>query len=238
MQIYCINLEKREDRRKTAREEFAREGLDVEFFPATDGRIDTPRGLYVSPSEYGCAMSHVRIWRDMVEKGHESAMIFEDDVFLISNFRSKLIKIMEDAQGFKWDIIHLGPIMPISKERYVEELDLYEGKALGTHAYIISLECARKISVFEPELFQVPVDFQLNRFPLKVFCVGEALAKQECIESEPLVGLWKSTFNGDIGINRTFDLNYLIRFFTKRFRTLIVLFAAVIVLFLIRFKFN
>ena len=238
MQIYCINLEKREDRRTTAGEEFAREGLDVEFFPATDGRINTPRGLYVSPSEYGCAMSHTRIWKDMVEKGHESAIVFEDDVCLISNFRSKLHEIMEDAQGLEWDIIHLGPIMPISKERYVEGLALYEGKALGTHAYIISLECARKISVFEPELLQVPVDFQLNRFPLKIFCTGKALAKQESIESEPLVGLWKSTFNGDIGIDRTFDLNYLIRFCTKRFRTLIVLFTAFIVLFLVRFKFN
>jgi hypothetical protein len=78
---------------------------------------------------------------------------------------------MEDAQGIKWDIIHLGPIMPIGKERYAEGWAFYEGKSLGTHAYIISLECVRKISVFEPELVQVPVDFHLNRLPLRTFCV-------------------------------------------------------------------
>lgn len=234
MHIYCINLEKREDRRKTAGVEFSREGLSVEFFPATDGRIDTPRGLYVSPSEYGCAMSHSRIWRDIVDKGYESAIVFEDDVCLITNFKSKLLEVMEDARGFKWDIIHLGPIMPISKEKCVDGLSLYEGKSLGTHAYVITLECARKISVFDPELLQVPVDFQLNRFPLKVLCTGEALAKQESMDSEPLVGLWKSTWNGDIGIERTFDLNYLIRFCTKRFRTLIVFFAAIFVWFFTR----
>ena len=234
MHIYCINLEKREDRRKTAGIEFSREGLSVEFFPATDGRVDTPRGLYVSPSEYGCAMSHSRIWKDIVDKGYETSIVFEDDVCLISNFRSKLLEVMEDARGFKWDIIHLGPIMPISKERHVDGLALYEGKALGTHAYIISLECARKISVFDTELLQVPVDFQLNRFPLKVLCTGESLAKQESMESEPLVGLWKSTWNGDIGIDRTFDLNYLIRFCTKRFRTLIIFFAAIFVWFFTR----
>jgi hypothetical protein len=155
-------------------------------------------------------------------------------VCLITNFRSKLLEVMEDAQGFKWDIIHLGPIMPISKEKCVDGLTLYEGKSLGTHAYIITLECARKISVFDPELLQVPVDFQLNRFPLKVLCTGEALAKQESMDSEPLVGLWKSTWNGDIGIDRTFDLNYLIRFCTKRFRTLIVFFTAIFVWFFTR----
>jgi hypothetical protein len=181
-------------------------------------------------------MSHTRIWKDMIEKGHETAIIFEDDVCLIPNFKTKLLEIMKDAQGLAWDIIHLGPIMPISKVRYTEGLALYEGKALGTHAYIITLECARKISLFDPELLQVPIDFQLNRFPLKIFCSGQALAKQESIDNEPIVGLLKSTFNGDIGADRTFDFNYLIRFCTKRFRTLIILFAAVAVLFLLRLK--
>ena len=79
MHAYCINLEKRDDRRETAGAEFTREGLDVEFFPATDGRIGTPPGLYVNPAEYGCSMSHTRVWRDMIEKGHEMALVFEDE---------------------------------------------------------------------------------------------------------------------------------------------------------------
>jgi hypothetical protein len=170
----------------------------------------------------------------MIKKGYETAIIFEDDVFLIPNFKSKLLEVLQDAQGIKWDIIHLGPIMPISKDRHVDGLALYEGNALGAHAYMITLECARKISVFDPELIQVPVDFQLNRFPLKMMCTGEALAKQASIDSEPLVGLWKSTWNGDIGVERTFDLNYIIRFCIKRFRTLIVFFSAVFVWFFTR----
>ena len=89
MHTYCINLEKRDDRRRSATSEFEREGFAVEFFPATDGRIDPPRGLYVNPSEYGCSMSHTRVWRDMVENEYPSALVFEDDVRLVPDFVSK-----------------------------------------------------------------------------------------------------------------------------------------------------
>ena len=235
MHIYCINLEKRDDRRRSAGAEFEREGLKVEFFPASDGRVNTPRGLYVGPAEYGCSMSHTRVWRDMIEKGHDTALIFEDDVCLIPNFKSKLLEVLEDAEGIPWDIIHLGPLLPMSKEKHaIGTTALYEGQALGTHAYMINLECAKKIAPFDPKLMKVSVDFQLNRFPLRIFCVGDSIAKQESIKDEPLVGLMKSTISGDIGLDRTFDLNYLIRFFLERFKTLIVLVVSFVFLLLSR----
>lgn len=80
MHAYCINLERSPDRRESAFQEFEREGLDVEFFRATDGKVEAPNGIYISKSEWGCADSHIRIWRDMVENGYETALIFEDDV--------------------------------------------------------------------------------------------------------------------------------------------------------------
>ena len=178
-------------------------------------------------------MSHTRVWRDMVEKEYPAALVFEDDVRLVPDFISNLAEVIEDAKGIPWDIIHLGPLLPIAKHKDGIQ-SLYEGQALGTHAYIISLECAKKIAPFDAELMKVSVDFQLNRFPLRIFCVGEPLAKQESADDEPLVGLMKSAINGDIGIDRTFDLNYLIRFFTGRFRTIVVIVVAFIVLILSR----
>ena len=178
-------------------------------------------------------MSHTRVWRDIVEKGYPAALVFEDDVRLVPNFVSKLIEVLDDAEGVPWDIIHLGPLLPIVKEKGVIQA-LYEGQALGTHAYLISLECAKKIAPFDAELMKVSVDFQLNRFPLRIFCVGEQLAKQESAEDEPLIGLVKSAVRGDIGLERTFDLNYLIRFFAERFRPFLVLIVSFIVLILSR----
>jgi hypothetical protein len=233
MHAYCISLEQRDDRRRSAGAEFEREGLPVEFFPATDGRVDTPPGLYVNPAEYGCSMSHTRVWRDMVEKEYPAALVFEDDVRLVPNFVSKLIEVLNDAEGIPWDIIHLGPLLPIAKEKGVLQT-LYEGQGLGTHAYLISLECAKKIAPFDAELMKVSVDFQLNRFPLRLFCVGEPLAKQESVDDELLVGLVKSAVKGDIGLERTFDLNYLLRFFAERFKPFLVLLVSLIILVLSR----
>jgi hypothetical protein len=178
-------------------------------------------------------MSHTRVWRDIVENEYPAALVFEDDVRLVPDFISKLSEVLDDAKGIPWDIIHLGPLLPIAKNKNVIE-SLYEGQALGTHAYLISLECAKKIAPFEAELMKVSVDFQLNRFPLRIFCVGEPLAKQESADDEPLIGLMKSAMNGDIGMDRTFDLNYLIRFFTGQFKFILVFIIAFIVLILSR----
>jgi hypothetical protein len=169
----------------------------------------------------------------MIEKGYPVALVFEDDIRLVPDFTSKLVRVLEDAEGISWDIIHLGPLLPIAKEKGLVQ-DLYEGQALGTHAYLISLECAKKIAPFDAELMKVSVDFQLNRFPLRLFCVGEQLAKQESLDEDPLVGLMKSAINGDIGLDRTFDLNYLFRFFAERFRPFLILLVAFIVLILTR----
>ena len=40
--VYCINLERRPDRRQEAEAEFMKHGLDVEFWNATDGKRDAP----------------------------------------------------------------------------------------------------------------------------------------------------------------------------------------------------
>jgi len=178
-------------------------------------------------------MSHTRVWRDMVEKGHSAALVFEDDVRLVPNFVSKLVEVLEEADGIPWDIIHLGPLLPMAKEKGVIQ-SLYEGQALGTHAYLMSLECAKKIAPFDASLMKVSVDFQLNRFPLRIFCVGEPLAKQESVDDEPLIGLVKSAVRGDIGLERTFDLNYLLRFFAERFRPLLVILVSLVILILSR----
>jgi len=209
MHVYCINLERRRDRRESVQTEFTRAGIDnVEFFPATDGRVDTPDGLYVSAPEYGCASSHVRVWRDMVAKGYETALVFEDDVQLLPNFKTKLEGILEDAPS-EWDMIFLGHLTPIRKRKVSEKL--FEGQPLGTHAYLINIECARKISVFDPKLIRIGIDFQLNRFPIRILCTKEILASQGDISSEKGFMSFKSMIDGDIGLERTWDFDFLIR---------------------------
>ena len=122
MHTYCINLEHRTDRRNEARREFDREGVDVEFFRATNGRKESPSGLYISEPEYGCAMSHVRVWRDVIEKGYDIALVTEDDVRLVPNFKTKLEEFKNDnnlinlfESWFDWHLL---------EKTYLEKADI------------------------------------------------------------------------------------------------------------------
>ena len=218
MHIYCINLERRPDRRARAESQFERAGLDVEFFPGTDGREHPPDGLYVTPSEYGCADSHVRVWRDIVAKGHEIALILEDDVELSPNFGSKLEEVLAEAKD--WDMIFLGYILPIVRRDI--SANLFEGQPLGTHAYLINIECARKLTNFDPKLIKVGIDAQLNWFPLKILCSKTILASQGDALSEIGLPNITSFLEGDIGFARTMDFNFAVRFIMQKCKPFII----------------
>jgi GR25 family glycosyltransferase involved in LPS biosynthesis len=47
-------------------------------------------------------MSHARIWRDIVEKGYQTALVLEDDVRLVSNFNFKLKFILDEVKDLDW----------------------------------------------------------------------------------------------------------------------------------------
>lgn len=177
-------------------------------------------------------MSHVRVWRDMVEKGHEFALITEDDVRFVPNFKTKLEELLQEASDFPWDMINIGPICPVIKTDVSE--NLFEGRTLSTHSYVIKLECARKLAVFDPKFYKVGVDFQLNLFPIRILCVRESLSKQECIDDNMILGFAKSLVKGDIGFQRTVDVPHHVRFGFQRFKLLIILLVLILVCFFVR----
>lgn len=233
MHIYCINLEKRKDRRERSASEFSREGLDVEFFRATDGRIDPPSDLYITPAEYGCASSHVRVWRDMVDRDHELALVLEDDVELCLNFKDKLSEVIREAtQVPDWDAIFIGYVMPIFHRRVTNSL--IEGRPLATHSYLINLRCAKKLCNFDPKLMKVGVDFQLNRFPLKILCTRQVLTSQGDVASRYGMFSYMTFITGDIGFNRTLDFGFLAPYFFQFRKWLIIFFVLNFVLKLVR----
>ena len=100
--IYCLNLERSVDRREKIGKEFEKESLDVEFFKGCDGKAIGKSGVF------GCAQSHINIWKDVIEKGYENVLIFEDDVWLEKEFK-KYLEILEPPE--KWDVLYLGSSM-------------------------------------------------------------------------------------------------------------------------------
>lgn len=196
--IYCINLERSPERRESALQQFEREGLDVEFFRATDGKVEAPEGLFITKSEWGCADSHIRVWKDMIDNRYEVALVFEDDISLVPNFTAELQKIINELPP-DWDYVNLGSTYDVSIhfKRFSERLMI--GQALNTHAYLIHVRCARKWSDFQSKYFKSQFDVFLANYPSRNFHVEKGIAIQN--EGPSVIGG---------GMNRTYDWTFFV----------------------------
>jgi hypothetical protein len=208
--VYCINLEKRPDRRAKASVEFENNGIEnVEFFRGTDGLAEAPDGILITKPEYGCSDSHIRIWRDIVDNGYETVLVFEDDVKILPNFNENLKRVLTDlASDPEWDYVNLGPFnWKIPYERITPRLT--KGSSLGAHCYLISQRGARKISLWDTKDLRFCQDAQIARSPLKMYYCEEPLANQESFSSN--FGAFATVLKGDIGLERTLDWDFIIR---------------------------
>jgi len=194
--IYCINLERSVDRRRNAQEQFEREGLDVEFFKASDGKLMAPENIFISKSEWGCADSHVRIWRDIISNEYETALVFEDDITLSTDFVPKLDQILQELPP-DWDFVNIGADSTLSISLRKHSKNIHVGKSLLTHAYLIRLTCARKWAGMDPaHLKDGGVDSFIANYPSNNLFVSEPIARQ------------KAALVSTIGWSRTHDYSF------------------------------
>lgn len=209
MHVYCLNLERRTDRRRQIEKEFTREMLDVEFVNATDGCKHSK----LTKGECGCADSHIRVWRDIVDKGYPMALVFEDDARLVPNFKEKLDKVIQDLPN-DWDVVNLGSAQGGRIKQKKISKHLVKGRSLMTHCYLISQKAARHMSHWSTRHLKYPIDGELTRAPIYMLYTYEPLAKQ-CM-TYPFVCMIKSSFEGDIGIFRSIyatDLDFVLRLY-------------------------
>lgn len=97
MKTFMINLEKDRHRWESAEPQLQRAGLDYERIPGILGRGLTSKDLAahhsrqkaswrlartLTPAELGCALSHLRTYREILKRGLSHALILEDDVVL------------------------------------------------------------------------------------------------------------------------------------------------------------
>lgn len=91
MRTFVINLDRCVERMPRIREQFERQGIAFERFPAVDGRRlpmtdDRPVILYanrrITNSERGCLLSHKAIWGLVANGPDPFAAIFEDDIHI------------------------------------------------------------------------------------------------------------------------------------------------------------
>ena len=165
-QIYVISLEagKEEVQQRVL------EGLNAcdfgsatpyELMQAFDGRSgDIPEGMAsyagwkledswnewwsrdVLPGEIGCSASHILVWKKIVEAGHERTLILEDDFQANGSVGN-----IPEPKMLGWDLAYLGRsvIEPSTDEDYIDETWVKPRHSYNSHAYILTLEGAKKL---------------------------------------------------------------------------------------------
>jgi GR25 family glycosyltransferase involved in LPS biosynthesis len=102
--ITYINLDTRNDRRILIEEELNK--LEVSY-NRTSGKLVAGTGSHYWDGVAGCAISHITILRDALEK-NKSVFIFEDDAKLINNFDEIIPNALDELNTTKWDCLYMG----------------------------------------------------------------------------------------------------------------------------------
>lgn len=163
--IFMINLEKRKDRLNNFDNKYKNSDIKInyELFKAINGKqIDISK--FISQTTYnellqternkkrkyhyqltrgaiGCYLSHINIWKTILDNNIEKAIIFEDDVVIPKNTNILLEKYTRSIPN-DYDIILLGCncIECDNKGNYK-----VVKKYWGMYAYIITKKCIDKI---------------------------------------------------------------------------------------------
>ena len=198
---FVINLERRPDRLEKVTQEFNYMGWSFERFNAVD-----------TGSYEGCAYSHQKIAKLVLELGYEYVMVFEDDIFFMPYTKKLLPSIEKELNENQWDFFHFAPSIHRPLSKFSENLldlttlppkdpDRHRG-IFGTSGFILTKEACKIIAewdtnvVIENSHKQVPIDEFLDRglYPrIKSFAAKLPLIVQ------------KNDFSD---INRTTDSNH------------------------------
>lgn len=168
---YVINLDRRADRY----EKFNQNGknniefLNCERFSAIDGKIlksTTQIQRIFNNNDYdmklgmvGCALSHIKLYIELIYSDYDAFCIFEDDISFAKDFQKKIMNIFDQVKDKDFDIIYLGHHLRNLNEQEkmidkneefskVEKWDVFKSfdKSIGGNfAYLISKNGAKNI---------------------------------------------------------------------------------------------
>jgi GR25 family glycosyltransferase involved in LPS biosynthesis len=137
--IYCISVNERTDRRKTARREFAKVGLlnRVEFVLVAKHPVNPEQGIYES---------HILCMRKALEAGAETILLFEDDIIFHNFSPKKLQDCCAALQPFPdWNALFLGCMVSNIEKTFCKKLIKIRYQCL-THGYALTSTYARHLA--------------------------------------------------------------------------------------------
>lgn len=178
--IFLINLERSPKRLDQMDKRLKSLSLNYHLVKAIDGKsLTKPEisnwtswktrfllGRVLRPGEIGCYLSHLGVYKNMLNQDYKAAMVLEDDVEIkdeLPMFCSCLELLPND-----WDIVRLekrsnkqGVLVETLKEKF--QLYRLFHCEYGTAGYLVSQSGAKKILSISRKLFW-PIDFVMARY--------------------------------------------------------------------------
>lgn len=166
--IYVVSLDREIERRKNI--EFELRDVNYTLFSAVDGKnlTDVQSKMmndYIMPEtlnrgQIGCFLSHLSLWKNIVDKNIPHTLILEDDILVNGPINLLLPKLCK-VEGY--DILYLGHYFEPSKGDLVGYVGKYaihnSTQPYCTHAYIITNEGAKKmIEYMNKNKSNMPID--------------------------------------------------------------------------------
>lgn len=164
--VYVINLNSDKEKLKSVSKELESQHILFERFEAIDGakvkndsRLSEFCNNYCAYGMKGCALSHMSIWKEALQKNYESIAVFEDDIIFNKEFNITLQLSYYDIPS-DFDIIYLGStfdcgdtstynkirekLSSVRNQRINEHILKVSGCG-GMYGYIISKKCMEKL---------------------------------------------------------------------------------------------
>ncbi|KAF7243946.1 Procollagen galactosyltransferase 1 [Varanus komodoensis] len=224
--VFMINLKRRVDRRERMLQTLYEQEIDCKVIEAVDGKAmnssqveamgikmlpgykDPYHGRPLTKGELGCFLSHYKVWQEIVERGLEKSVVFEDDLRFEIFFKRRIMNLMYDLEeeGLDWDLIYIGRkrMQVEHSEKAVPHVrNLVEADySYWTLAYIISLQGAQKLLGAEPLSKMLPVDeflpVMFNKHPVSEYMEHFENRNLLAFSVEPLL-VYPTHYTGDDG---------------------------------------
>ena len=184
MEIGChlINLKTEAGRRVWMSKQLAELAIPYIIFEAIDREAvdarfaayrDDPRRQALGRAEVGCLLSHVGVWRRIMEGPHAWGLVLEDDVHLAADFDTFLATFQADPEAMAIHKIEtMGARVTVEREPVYRATKRAAHRLItnhaGTAAYIISRKVAAVLAG-RYEAFRFAVDTELFDFQRQTF---------------------------------------------------------------------
>jgi glycosyl transferase family 25 len=195
--VYVINLDKDTERLEKIDAQLRRYGIAYERFPAILGvtvgshpAFSSFCNTFCTDSMKGCALSHTRIWKEMIEKDYKAVLILEDDAILADDFDARFRATWSQVPS-DYDILYLGcgfkcendsfvpavvnKVLGHTPEQVDDKIKSVSG-SVGFYGYVLKNDAARKLKSAPIHThIDLQMQFWIQEYDLAAYSVNPLL---------------------------------------------------------------